>query len=243
MSNTFPIDWKEIPPNERKQLQILWYFKEPNRSYKLIKINNLSEGERCSPNIRSRLTQPETEYGLAYYIVASSDGSSAWRAIEYDAEGSGGYFDVASWKLDTNYRTDRYPVEQSEDRKKGERWQTIMGSAVCVFRTGKDADGLTIENPTGDISIINITNPDGSNPSPGSPAIGNCSGDECCNPSNASYYTERCRGIRDSLAASGIQCCPTSSPSPNVSPTPSGPGPVGPVGPFGPFGPFGPLPF
>ena len=237
-NNQFGIDWKDIPGNERKQLLILWYMKEPGQGPRLFNIGNLSQGERCSPDVRRFLNKAESEYTLSYYIVASSDGSAAWRAIEYDAEGADGYFDVISWKLDPRYGTSgRAPVEQSEDRKEGERWQTIMGYAACTFRTGPDADGLNIENPAGSISITNITNPNGTFPSPGSPAIGNCNGGECCNPANTEYYTKRCIEIRSALQASGIQCCATSSPSPNVSPTPGpSPAPFSPVGP-GPFNP------
>ncbi len=196
MSNTFPIDWKDIPPNERKPLQILWYY-----GSRLIAVNNLSAGERCSPNLRGRygiLDKPETTYTVSYYIVASSDGSSAWREIEYTDKD---YFDVSSWKISTSYNSKR-PIEQSDDRKKGERWQTIMAFNTCTFRTGPDQDQLKVENPQGSISITNIINPDGSSPGPGpgpgpGPSPGGCSSEQCCNSALSQYYTAACKVRRD----------------------------------------------
>lgn len=238
MSNTFPIDWKDIPPEERKQLEILWYFDGV-----LIQVSNLSAGERCSPDLRQRyglLDTPETTHTISYYIVASSDGSSAWRPIEYTDTGNDGYFDVSSWKISTAYNVARNktPIEQSQDRKKGERWQTVMASNSCTFRVGPDKEALSIQPPAGSISITNIVNPDGTSPSPTGPSgpvgpgpSGNCYYETCCDPAEYSYYSAGCRARRAEIAADGGICCGGQSPT----------GPTGPLGPFVPTPSFNPF--
>ena len=242
----FAIDWKDIEPSERKQLTILWYFGKSQFRGCCISAQNLSQGETCSPDINniSKLAQPETSYKLSYYIVASSDGDVSYRDISYDDnDPSTGYYARLSWLLTPNINSCQSPFQTIKDVKDGERWQTIMGSGSCTIITGKDLDTVSIENPTGGIDIVNITNPDGS--TDGGPNI-DCSKGSCCNPANSEYYSRRCIDIRAGLQANGIPCCNFSSPSPNVNPspgTPGGPGPGSPTpqGPFGPFGPFGPL--
>lgn len=234
----FSIDWKEIEPADRRQLTILWYFGRGNSTGCCFNEGNLSQGDTCSPDINntSKLAQPETTYTLSYFIVASSDGDVSYREIRYDDEGPNGYFDRLSWLLTPNINSCERPY-QSTEVKKGERWQTIMGSGSCTIITGKDLDTQSIENPYGSISIVNITNPDGGT---GDGPI-DCSKGNCCNPSNPEYYGRPCIEIRAGLQAAGIPCCDFSSPSPNIAPGP-GPGPSPGPAPS-PFNPVGPGPF
>ena len=230
----FSIDWKDIPPAERKQLTILWYFGRGNSTGCCINEGNLSQGDTCSPNINNinRLAEPESTYTLSYFIVASSDGDVSYREIKYDDEGPGGYYDRLSWLLTPAINSCEKPYQTTEV-KKGERWQTIMGRGSCTIITGKDLDTESIENPTGSISITNITNPDGTSPGPGpgpgpgpSPG-GNCYYETCCDPAEYSYYYAVCRARRAEIAADGGICCGGQSPT----------GPQGPLGPFVPTSP------
>lgn len=235
--NQFSINWKDIPPSERKQLNILWYFDGA-----LLQVDNLSQGERCSPDLRSRyglLNKPETTHTISYYIVASSDGSAAWRDIDYDDTGNDGYFDVSSWKISTAYNVARNktPIEQSEDRLSGERWQTVMAFNSCTFRVGPEREGLTIENPIGSIGITDITNPDGTQPGPApgpspGPSPSNCYYERCCDSTLSPFYTASCKARQAEIAAEGGICCGGQSPT----------GPTGPLGPFSPnIGPIRPF--
>jgi len=224
--NTFPIDWKDIPPSERKELLIIWYF-----DGRLISVESLSQGNRCSPDISQRLRTPETTHTISYYIVASSDGLAAWRPIEYDDNTPNtGYSAIGSWKIDIRYNIakDKIPIEQSEDRLAGERWQTVMAFDSCTFRVGPELEGLSIENPEGSMTITDITNPDGTSPGPGpgpSPSS-NCYYELCCDSSKPDFYTAQCRARQAEIAADGGICCGGQSPT----------GPTGPLGPFNPPG-------
>ena len=232
----FAIDWKEIKPAERKQLTILWYFGRAQFNPCCFNEGNLSQGDTVSPDINnvSKLAQPETSYRLGYYIVASSDGDVSYRDIQYDDTGPDGYGDRLSWLLTPNINSCNRPFQTTGEVKDGERWQTIMGSGFCTITTGPDLDTVSIEDPTGSISITNITNPDGStdNDNDG-PPDGFCSSGNCCNPANPDYYGNRCKEIRDALSAAGVQCCSTfpSPGSPGSPGTPS-PGGLGPIRPF-----------
>ena len=148
----FTINWGNIPVNQRKSLEILWYVNGTMVKKGTLKVS----GSGSSLNVRPYLEDPDTTYVIKYFIVASPESKASWKTINYN---DSTYDDTGSWQITTSSNNNKLPVEQSDRIPVGNRWQTIMASGSCSVTTSKAGEALVIPKPAGSIFIDPKTEP------------------------------------------------------------------------------------